>query len=118
MSVRHEKQFAATSKHAKTSRAVTLVFAQLGLFRRTIATAKTSTSASFTKTAGLAHQTPNASIPSVRIVATAKLVSKTTQATIENALTWMSAKSILAYASTVASITGAHTNAAAMRVSS
>lgn len=118
MSARHEKQFAATNKRAKTSPAVTLVCVPQDLCRPTIATAKTLTSVSFTKTAAHVLPMPNASIPSAHIVVTAKLVSKTRQATIENAWTWTSAKSILVYASIAALIIGAPTNAAVKRASS
>lgn len=57
--VRHGKQFAVISKHAKTSLVATLAYVLLALCRPTIATAKTSTSANFIKTVDLARQTPS-----------------------------------------------------------
>lgn len=102
MNVRHVKPFAVINRHAKTSPEAMLVFVLLVLCPPTIATAKTSTSVSFTRTVDRAHQMPSASIPSVRIVVTAKLASKTRQPTIENAWMWMSAKSIRDFASTAA----------------
>lgn len=72
------------------------VFVPPDSYRQTTETARTLMSVSFTKIAGLARRTLNASIASALIDATAKLASKMRQATIENAWTWTSAKNILA----------------------